>query len=525
MISAPPSHWKAQRLITGTIRSQIDSIWDAFWSGGISNPLEVIEQITYLLFLKRLDELHTLEERRVSATGEAMRRSYFPDGNDDTGQPFSDMRWSRFKNFAPQEMYDVVDKRVFPFLRNVGGDQTSFSKHMEDARFTIPTPRLLHSVVDMLDEVKMDDRDTKGDLYEYMLSKIATAGQNGQFRTPRHIIRLMVELTAPQPGETICDPACGTAGFLVAAGEHLRENHPEMLMSDASRNHFNNEMFNGFDFDNTMLRIGSMNMLLHGVENPAIEYLDSLSEDASGESEKYDLILANPPFAGSLDYENTAKNLQQVVKTKKTELLFLAVFMRLLKTGGRAAVIVPDGVLFGSSKAHKALRKMLVEDHKLDAVISMPSGVFRPYAGVSTAILVFTKTNSGGTDNVWFYDMQADGWSLDDKRTELLDADKLGPIPAASLTDDEHAKNNLPDILARWGDREGSEGSRGRTEPSFVVPKADIAERDYDLNLNRYKEIIYEQVEYAPPLQIIAELSELENEIHTGLKELERMLD
>jgi type I restriction enzyme M protein len=451
-------------LITGTVRNQIDSVWDAFWLGGISNPIEVIEQITYLLFLKRLDENQLLEERRASDLGQPMRRTYFPEGNDDAGQPYSDMRWSRFKNFVPQQMFDVLDKRVFPFLRTVGGDQTSFFRHMEDARFTIPTPNLLHRVVDMLDEVEMDDRDTKDDLYEYMLGKIASAGENGQFRTPRHIIQLMVELTAPQPGESICDPACGTAGFLVAAGEHLRDNHPEVLMSDASRDHFNNKMFHGYDFDNTMLRIGSMNMLLHGVENPAIEYKDSLSEEASDDIELYDLILANPPFAGSLDYENTAKNLQQVVKTKKTELLFLAAFIRLLKVGGRAAVIVPDGVLFGSSNAHKSLRKVLVEDHKLDAVISLPSGVFKPYAGASTAIIVFTKTNSGGTDNVWFYDMQADGMSLDDKWTESLDSEKLGAVPAIALTEEEHKKNNLPDVLAGWGERDGSERVRERTE-------------------------------------------------------------
>jgi len=309
-------------LITGSIRSQIDAIWDAFWSGGISNPLEVIEQINYLLFLKRLDENQLLEERRATELGQPMRRSYFPEGNDESGQPYSDMRWSHFKNFAPQQMFDVLDNRVFPFLRSVAGDQTSFSRHMEDARFTIPTPNLLSRVVDMLDEVEMDDRDTKGDLYEYMLSKIATAGQNGQFRTPRHIIQLMVELTAPQPGETICDPACGTAGFLVATGEYLRDNHPEVLMSDASRSHFNEKMFHGYDFDNTMLRIGSMNMLLHGVENPAIEYKDSLSEEASGDSELYDLVLANPPFAGSLDYENTAKNLQQVVRPRRQSCCF-----------------------------------------------------------------------------------------------------------------------------------------------------------------------------------------------------------
>jgi type I restriction enzyme M protein len=330
-------------------------------------------------------------------------------------------------------------------------------------------------VVDLLDAVPMEDRDTKGDVYEYMLGKIASAGQNGQFRTPRHIIRLMVELTSPQPADVICDPACGTAGFLVTAGEVLRERHPNVLHDAKLRAHFHQRMFHGFDFDNTMLRIGSMNMLLHGVENPDIRYRDSLAQDHAGEEEKYTLVLANPPFAGSLDYENTAKDLLQIVKTKKTELLFLALFLRLLKPGGRAAVIVPDGVLFGSSTAHKELRRMLVEDQKLDAVVKLPGGVFRPYAGVSTAILLFTKTNSGGTDFVWFYDVGADGWSLDDKRTPLLPEDKLGPVPRVALSEDEHDKNNLPDVLARWVARDGAERERARTAQSFCVPKADIA--------------------------------------------------
>jgi type I restriction enzyme M protein len=290
----------------------------------------------------------------------------------------------------------------------------------------------------------MQDRDTKGDLYEYMLGKIATAGQNGQFRTPRHIIQLMVEMMAPGPKDLIVDPACGTAGFLVAAGEFVRTHHPEMLRDKDGGKHFHHGMFHGFDFDSTMLRIGSMNMLLHGVENPDVVYRDSLSQDHAGDDEKYTLVMANPPFAGSLDYESCAKDLQQVVKTKKTELLFLALFLRLLKPGGRAAVIVPDGVLFGSSNAHKSLRKMLIEDQKLDAVISLPGGVFKPYAGVSTAILLFTKTNSGGTDKVWFYDVEADGMSLDDKRTPLLSEDKLGAVPKTKLITAEHNKNNLP---------------------------------------------------------------------------------
>src|SRR5664280_8900 len=430
-------------MLTGELRSQIDGIWNAFWSGGISNPLEVIEQITYLLFLRRLDDLHTLEENKSNKLKQPMERRIFPKGKDTLGLRYEDFRWSKFKNNEPGEMFEVVDKHVFPFLRNLKGEDSTYTHHMKDARFTIPTPALLSKVVDMLDKVPMVDRDTKGDIYEYMLGKIASAGQNGQFRTPRHIIRLMVEMVAPGPKDLICDPACGTAGFLVAAGEYLRTNHPEALRDGRMRKHFHEKAFHGFDFDNTMLRIGSMNMLLHGVENPDIRYRDSLAQDHAGDEESYTLVLANPPFAGSLDYDNTAKDLQQIVKTKKTELLFLALFIRLLKPGGRAAVIVPDGVLFGSSNAHKTLRQLLVEDQKLDGVVSLPGGVFKPYAGVSTAILLFTKTDPRGTDKVWFYDCQAEGRFLDDKRTELLPEDKQGPVPAKSLTKEDHLKNCL----------------------------------------------------------------------------------
>jgi type I restriction enzyme M protein len=511
-------------MITGTIKSQIDQIWNAFWSGGISNPLEVIEQITFLLFLRRLDDLHTLEENKSARLKRPMERRVFPKGADTKKRPYEDFRWSRFKHFAPAEMYTVVAEHVFPFLRSLGGDDSTYAKHMEGARFTIPTPALLAKVVDLLDAVPMEDRDTKGDIYEYMLGKIASAGQNGQFRTPRHIIRLMVELTAPQPTDVICDPACGTAGFLVAAGEVLRERHPDILHDAKLRKHFHHGMFHGFDFDNTML--------LHGVENPDIRYRDSLAQDHAGEEEKYTLVLANPPFAGSLDYENTAKDLLQIVKTKKTELLFLALFLRLLKPGGRAAVIVPDGVLFGSSTAHKELRRMLVEEQKLDAVISLPGGVFKPYAGVSTAILLFTKTNSGGTDQVWFYDVQADGWSLDDKRTPLLPEDQLGPVPLRHsraggnpvLTSEEHAKNNLPDIVARWTQRDRAERQNPRTAQSFCVRKADIAAQGYDLSLNRYKEVVHAEVAHRPPGEILNALGQLETEIQQGMKELEGML-
>lgn len=515
-------------MLTGEIRNQIDRIWDSFWSGGISNPLEVIEQITYLLFLRRLDDLHTLEENKATRLRRPMERRIFPEGKDgrgeDGGRPYEDFRWSRFKHFEAKEMFEVVAEHVFPWLRTLGGEGSTYAQHMKSARFTIPTPALLSKVVDLLDGVPMEDRDTKGDIYEYMLGKIASAGQNGQFRTPRHIIRLMVELTEPRPDDVICDPASGTCGFLVAASEHLRDHHAEILHDPQLGEHFHHRAFHGFDFDNTMLRIGSMNMLLHGVENPDVRYRDSLAEEHAGEDEKYTLVLANPPFAGSLDYESTAKDLLKIVKTKKTELLFLALFIRLLKPGGRAAVIVPDGVLFGSSKAHKTLRRILVEDQKLDAVISLPGGVFKPYAGVSTAILLFTKTNSGGTDHVWFHDVQADGWSLDDKRTPLLPDAKLGPTPRTALTEEEHAKNNLPDVLARWGERGGTERKRPRTAQSFTVPKADIAAQGYDLSLNRYKEVVHEEVEHRAPREILAELARLEEEIQQGMNEMEGML-
>lgn len=511
-------------MLTGELKSKVDAIWNAFWSGGISNPLEVMEQITYLLFLRRLDDLHTLEENKSVRLKKPMERRIFPEGKDKKKRSYEDYRWSRFKNMAPAEMHTLIGEHVFPFLRTLGGDGSTYAHHMKDARFTIPTPALLAKVVDLLDGVPMEDRDTKGDLYEYMLGKIASAGQNGQFRTPRHIIRLMVELTAPKPADIICDPASGTCGFLVAAGEYLRVKHPKLLHDKKLSEHFHQKAFHGFDFDNTMLRIGSMNMLLHGVENPDVRYRDSLAQENSADEEAYTLLLANPPFAGSLDYENTSKELLQIVKTKKTELLFLALFLRLLKPGGRAAVIVPDGVLFGSSKAHKALRKILVEEQKLDAVIKLPSGVFKPYAGVSTAILLFTKTNSGGTDRVWFYEVEADGWSLDDKRSPLLAEEKLGPRPTIALSKEEHGRNNLPDVLARWAERDGKEQKRAHTAQSFCVPKKSIVEQGYDLSLNRYKEVVREVVEHRAPKEILKELSKLEGEIQQGMKELEGML-
>ena len=492
-------------MITGELKSKIDRIWDAMWAGGIANPLTVIEQLTYLLFIKRLDELHTLREAKANRLKKPIEDPIFTPAQ-------SDHRWSHFRDLAADPLFTLIQEKVFPFIKALGKGQdgtedSTYATHMKDALFMFPKASLLANVVDQLDSIDMADQDTKGDLYEYMLGKIASAGQNGQFRTPRHIIQLMVEMTAPQPRDTICDPACGTCGFLVTAAQFMAAQHSSTVFKDAAaRQCFSEQTFFGYDFDHTMLRIGSMNMLLHGIENPDVRYKDSLEETHAADTEQYSLILANPPFAGSLDYESTAKDLLKIVKTKKTELLFLALFLRLLKTGGRAAVIVPDGVLFGSSKAHKTIRKMLVEDQKLDAIVSMPSGVFKPYAGVSTAILFFTKTNSGGTDHVWFYDMQADGFTLDDKRS---------PQPE---------KSDLPDLLKRWQNLKG-EKKRKRSDQSFLVPKSDLVENDYDLSLNRYKEIEYEAIHHDPPQDILKRLNTLEKEIQKGQKELEGMIE
>lgn len=501
-------------MITGELRSKIDQLWNAFWSGGISNPLEVIEQITYLMFLKRLDDLQIAKERKAIRSGRPIENPIY----DADTEP---LRWSKFRELGPDQLLRTVRDDVFPWLRLLGGEESTYGEHMKDARFTIPTASLLTKAVDMLDELPLSEGgDIKGDLYEYMLSKIATSGHNGQFRTPRHIIDLIVMMMAPGPHDEICDPACGTAGFLIGAAEYIRHTHREVLLKSAQQDHFHHSMFHGFDFDSTMLRIASMNMLMHQIEHPDIRYRDSLAESVADEAGRYTMILANPPFAGSLDYETTAKDLLQVVKTKKTELLFLALFLRLLKTGGRAAVIVPDGVLFGSTRAHMDLRKLLVEEHGLDAVVKLPSGVFKPYAGVSTAILFFTK--DGETDHVWFYDVTADGFSLDDKRNPLLADENLGVT--SNLTAEEHPKNNLPDVLARWSRRTTSERDRARTEQSFCVPKADIAAQGYDLSLNRYKELIHEEMEHRPPLEIIEKLESIEAEIQQGISDLKGAL-
>ena len=488
-------------MITGELKNKIDKIWETFWTGGITNPLDVIEQFTYLLFIKQLDEVETRREADAMILGFEPDRIFSEDEQE--------YRWSRFKNLGDADIvYKLVQEKVFPFIKGLHSDKDSaYARYMGDAIFKIPTPGLLSKIIDGIDGLNIQEAaeggDSKGDLYEYLLSKVATAGTNGQFRTPRHIIKMMVEMVKPNPSDTIIDPAMGSAGFLCEAQLYLREHHKDMLLDAELRNHFNNEMFYGNDMDTTMLRIGAMNMMLHGVENPNISYRDSLSEQNS-DAEKYSLVLANPPFKGSLDAESVSASLLKVTKTKKTELLFLALFLRILQKGGRAAVIVPDGVLFGSSKAHKQIRQELVDNNKLQAVISMPSGVFKPYAGVSTAILFFTKTGAGGTDKVWFYDMKADGLSLDDKR-QAVEA------------------NDIPDIISRY-ENLSAEENRQRTEQSFMVPVEEIRDNGYDLSINKYKEIVYEKVEYEPTSVILGKINALEAEIQQELAELQKML-
>ena len=498
-------------MITGELKNKIDSLWDIFAAGGLTNPLEVIEQITYLMFIHDLDDTDNKNAKECAMLGLPFK-SIFSDQiiigekNIDGQQ----LKWSKFRDLPPNKMYETVQELVFPFIKNLHSDKNSaYSKYMDDAIFKLPTPLVLSKVVDSLDDIyslmgKSTEIDIRGDVYEYLLSKISTAGRNGQFRTPRHIIRMMVELMKPKPNESICDPACGTGGFLVGASDYLRETYRnDILMNKENRDHYMNHMFHGFDMDRTMLRICAMNMMTHGVESPFIEYRDSLS-DQNIDTDKYSLILANPPFKGTLDADSVSANLLKVTKTKKTELLFLALFIRMLKVGGRCACIVPDGVLFGSSNAHKQIRKAIIEDNRLEAVISMPSGVFKPYAGVSTGILIFTKTNHGGTDKVWFYDMKADGYSLDDKRSPVNE-------------------NDIPDIIERFS-RLDKEVERKRTEQSFLVDKKEIVDNDYDLSINKYKEVVYEKVEYPPTSEILAEIEELNKEIDKNLEELKALL-
>lgn len=510
-------------MVTGVIKNKVDKIWTDIWAGGITNPLTVIEQLTYLMFIRSLDEKELETEEFENMTGEKMDK-IFPQS--EIGQS---MRWSRFKEKDSREIFDIVSQRVFPAIKKLKYGQlpdfnevgelveiaddiskkdegkTAFARYMEGAAFLIPTPQVLQKIITGLDDLyehDVADLDMQGDLYEYMLGKLATAGQNGQFRTPKHIREMMVELLAPTPDDFIVDPACGTAGFLVSASEYIRKKY-EDTMTNEQWDNFTNTAFTGFDTDNTMLRISAMNLMLHSITNPEIDYKDSVSKQ-NQTSGKYTICLANPPFKGTVDAESINDDLKAITNTKKTELLFLALFIRLLKTGGRCACIVPDGVLFGGSKAHQSIRKELIENHKLQAVISMPSGVFKPYAGVSTAILVFTKTGAGGTDNVWFYDMKSDGFTLDDKRTEIKE-------------------NDIPDIVERFHNQAG-ETDRERTEQSFFVPKEEIVENGYDLSINKYKKVEYVPVEYPPTEEIMSKIMELDAQIAKELSELQAML-
>lgn len=498
-------------MVTGELKNKIDGLWDVFATGGLTNPLEVIEQITYLMFIHDLDVTDNKKAKDCAMLGLPFK-SIFSD-QVQIGERSIDgqqLKWAVFRDLPANKMYEIVQEWVFPFIKNLHSDKNSaYSKYMDDAIFKLPTPLVLSRVIDSLDDIyalmgQSAETDIRGDVYEYLLSKISTAGRNGQFRTPRHIISMMVELMNPQPNDIICDPACGTGGFLVGASDYLQKNYRnDILMNKENREHYMNHMFHGFDMDRTMLRIGAMNMMTHGVESPFIEYRDSLS-DQNLDKDKYSMILANPPFKGSLDADSVSADLLKVTNTKKTELLFLALFIRMLKIGGRCACIVPDGVLFGSSNAHKQIRKTLIEDNRLEAVISMPSGVFKPYAGVSTGILIFTKTGHGGTDKVWFYDMKADGYSLDDKRTQVKE-------------------NDIPDIIERFKHLE-NEIDRKRTEQSFFIDKEEIVKNDYDLSINKYKEVVYEKVEYPPTSEILAEIESLNNEINKNIAELKVLL-
>lgn len=515
-------------MITGELKNKIDSLWTEFWTGGITNPLTVIEQITFLMYARLLDMAERKDERRQQLTGKSFNRRF----NDEE----QDCRWETWRHYGAEEMLPHVRDKVFKHFRAMaersGNEASLFADFMKDAQLMIQKATLLAKAVEAVHNLPLEQGDTKGDLYEYLLGKLTTAGINGQFRTPRHIIRLMVELMQPQPTDRICDPACGTGGFLVESYDYLLRSHSseagqhvETFVNDKGetetatlyagdllgehRQHIDNDMFHGFDFDATMLRIASMNLIMHGVAAPDIHYQDTLSQGFAEKrpqaaSSSFDLILANPPFKGSLDEQDVSPDILRVVKTKKTELLFIGLILRMLKTGGRSATIVPDGVLFGSSKAHVQLRKHLIEDNQLEAVISLPSGVFKPYAGVSTAIIIFSK--GGSTDEVFFYDMKADGFSLDDKRQAIKD-------------------NDIPDIKLQyqsWCDRDGDFADR--TKPAFSVPKADLVAQNYDLSINRYKQQVYEAEQHEDPREILKRLMALEADIQRELQELEGML-
>ena len=490
-------------MITGEIKNRIDKIWDTFWTGGITNSLTVLEQMTYLFFMKMLDDAQLKKEANAMTLGVAkIKDPVFKEGNwlnPDTQKeiPYEKLRWHFFKNEESARMFDIVRNDAFSFIKNMNtGAESAYSRFMKDAVFLLQSPKTLQQLVDDIDSIDMNNRDTMGDVYEYILGKMAASGNNGQFRTPRHIIRMIVELMRPSLKDVMCDPAMGSAGFVVETAKYIKEVYGSDLMKKENAEHYRNGMFSGFDTDTTMLRIGAMNLMLHGVDNPNVKWQNSLSADNT-EAGSYSLILANPPFAGSVDKTDIANSLTAVTNTTKTELLFLSLFVRMLQLGGRCASIVPDGVLFGGSTAHKAIRQEIVDHQRLQAVISMPSGVFYPYAGVSTAILVFTKTDNGGTDHVWFYDMTADGFSLDQKRTEVKE-------------------NDIPDVVARFHNPDG-EKARTRKDKSFMVPVEEIRQNGYDLSINKYKEVEREEVHYEAPEVIFGEIEGLVGNIQSAL--------
>lgn len=498
-------------MITGEIKNKIDQIWDVFFVAGITSPIAVLEQMTYIFFMKLLDDKQLNEEALIGFMGGTMKNPAFPPGenwhNPETDQdvPYEEMRWHKFKDLGPDNMYQMVRQNVFEFIKHIGtGEESAYSRYMKSAIFLIPNARTLSKIVDGISSLDMNNRDTMGDVYEYILGKMAASGTNGQFRTPRHIIRMIVELMSPSPKDYICDPAMGSAGFLVEAVKYIHEEYHTQVMDTSNLTHMQTSMINGFDTDQTMLRIGAMNLLLHNVREPNLAWRDSLSEQNDDRS-CYTLIMANPPFAGSLDKGNVNKQILSYANTTKTELLFIAQFIRSLEIGGRCASIVPDGVLFGTSTAHKAIRKELVDNQQLRAVISMPSGVFKPYAGVSTAVLIFTKTNCGGTDKVWFYDMKADGFSLDDKRSPI-------------------AQNDIPDVVERFHHL-SKEESRTRKDQSFFVPIEEIQKNDYDLSINKYKEIERVKVEYESTSSLLSQLSQIEEKYKDGFASLAKMLE
>ena len=493
-------------MITGEIKNRIDAIWDTFWTGGITNSITILEQMTYLFFMKMLDDAQKTKEANASIMGVAVKEPTFGDGvwhNPETDRDvaYNTLRWSVFKNKEAEEMYRIISRDAFAFIKNLNtGKESAYSKFMANATFLIQNPRTLVKIVEGIDALDMNNRDTMGDVYEYVLGKMAASGNNGQFRTPRHIIKMMVDMMQPTLQDSVCDPAMGSAGFIVESAKYVQEHYKTELLKPENMKHYKNGLLHGFDTDTTMLRIGAMNLMLHGVDNPDVEYKDSLSTDNTDEN-RYTLCLANPPFAGSLDYDAVSKSLLAITKTKKTELLFMALFVRMLQLGGRCASIVPDGVLFGTSTGHLAIRKEIVDNQRLQAVISMPSGVFKPYAGVSTAILVFTKTNAGGTDKVWFYDMTADGFSLDDKRNPIAD-------------------NDIPDIVERFHNLD-AEADRTRKDKSFLVPVEEIREKGYDLSINKYKEIEREKVVYESSDVIFGRIASLESEIMNAINDFQ----